>query len=193
MLTDMAGGELGDAGLHWHEIRQMPHGVICNDTPEGTVETLFQVFERNPDMPAMLVYVVEGYGMAYALGQKGTKPIGVGNGPRQPGELTDSVVALVVVFLLATVLPLNMGALALAATFFVGVLGLGLTTKEIFAGFPGDLFVTLVGVTYLFAIAQKNGTVDWLVERAVRLVRGHVAAIPWVMFLIAAALSGALL
>ncbi|MBN9319276.1 MAG: hypothetical protein J0I28_06290, partial [Caulobacterales bacterium] len=100
-----------------------------------------------------------------------------------------SVVALVVVFLLATVLPLNMGALALAATFFIGVLGLGLTTKQIFAGFPGDLFVTLVGVTYLFAIAQKNGTVDWLVERAVRLVRGHVVAIPWMMFLIAAALT----
>jgi hypothetical protein len=60
------------------------------------VETLFQVFERNPDMPAMLVYVVEGYGMAYSLGQKGTKPIGGGTGPRASGELTDSVVALVV-------------------------------------------------------------------------------------------------
>ena len=78
-----------------------------------------------------------------------------------------SVLVLVLVFGLATVLPLNMGALALAATFFVGVLGMGLSTKEIFAGFPGDLFVTLVGVTYLFAVAQKNGTVDWIVERAV--------------------------
>lgn len=100
-----------------------------------------------------------------------------------------SVLGLVVVFGLATVLPLNMGALALAATFFVGVLGLGLSTKEIFAGFPGDLFVTLVGVTYLFAIAQKNGTVDWLVERAVMLVRGNVVAIPWVMFGVAALLT----
>lgn len=100
-----------------------------------------------------------------------------------------SVLVLVVVFGLATVLPLNMGALALAATFFVGVLGMGLTTKQIFAGFPGDLFVTLVGVTYLFAIAQKNGTVDWLVERAVLLVRGNVVAIPWVMFLVAALLT----
>jgi len=100
-----------------------------------------------------------------------------------------SVIALVIVFVMATALPLNMGALALAATFFVGVLGLGLTTKQIFAGFPGDLFVTLVGVTYLFAIAQKNGAVDWLVERAVLLVRGHVIAIPWVMFLVAALLT----
>jgi di/tricarboxylate transporter len=101
-----------------------------------------------------------------------------------------SIVALVAVFLIATVLPLNMGALALAAAFFVGALGMGLTAKQIFAGFPGDLFVTLVGVTWLFAIAQKNGTVDWLVERAVALVRGHTAAIPWVMFAVAALLTG---
>jgi len=100
-----------------------------------------------------------------------------------------SILALIVVFAVATALPLNMGALALAATFFVGILGLGLSTRDVFAGFPGDLFVTLVGVTYLFAIAQKNGTVDWLVERAVLLVRGHVAAIPWVMFLVAALLT----
>ena len=100
-----------------------------------------------------------------------------------------SVLVLVLVFGLATVLPLNMGALALAATFFVGVLGMGLSTKEIFAGFPGDLFVTLVGVTYLFAVAQRNGTVDWIVERAVAGVGGHVAAIPWVMFLVAALLT----
>ena len=34
-------------------------------------------------------------------------------------------------------------------------------------GFPGDLFIILVGVTYLFAIANGNGTVNWLVQAAV--------------------------
>ena len=53
---------------------------------------------------------------------------------------------------------------------------------HIFAGFPGDLFIILVGVTYLFAIANNNGTVDWLVHAAVRAVKGRVALIPWVMF-----------
>lgn len=101
-----------------------------------------------------------------------------------------SALVLVGIFIAGTVLPLNMGALALAGAFLVGVLAMGLTTKEIFQGFPGDLFVTLAGVTYLFAIAQKNGTVDWLVEQAVRMVRGHVWAIPWVMFAIAAVLTG---
>ena len=58
----------------------------------------------------------------------------------------------------------------------------GVSEDDIFAGFPGDLFIILVGVTYLFAIANNNGTVDWLVHAAVRAVGGRVALIPWVMF-----------
>src|SRR5687767_7710753 len=61
---------------------------------------------------------------------------------------------------------------------------------SVLAGFPGDLFVTLVGITYLFAIAQNNGTIDWLVRQAVRSVRGRTVAIPWVMFFVAALLTG---
>ena len=55
--------------------------------------------------------------------------------------------------------------------------------------FPAGLFLTLVGITYLFAIAQNNGTIDWLVQLAVRAVRGRIAAIPWIMFGIAAVLT----
>src|SRR5918992_637799 len=65
----------------------------------------------------------------------------------------------------------------------------GLSADDIFGGFPGNIFVVLVGVTFLFAIAQANGTVDWLVQLAVRSVRGHLAAIPWIMFAVAAILT----
>ncbi|MFH8494746.1 SLC13 family permease [Streptomyces coeruleorubidus] len=99
-----------------------------------------------------------------------------------------SILVLVVVFVIATTRSVNMGALAFAAAFGVGGLVADLDADGIFAGFPGDLFVVLVGVTYLFAIARANGTTDWLVHAAVRLVRGRVALIPWVMF----ALTGAL-
>ncbi|WP_121704013.1 SLC13 family permease [Streptomyces sp. E5N298] len=99
-----------------------------------------------------------------------------------------SILVLVVVFVIATTRSVNMGALAFAAAFGVGTLVADLDADGIFAGFPGDLFVVLVGVTYLFAIARANGTTDWLVHAAVRLVRGRVALIPWVMF----ALTGAL-
>ena len=100
-----------------------------------------------------------------------------------------SIIALVVIFAIATVLPINMGALAFVAAFVVGTLSVGLTTDEILEGFPAELVLTLIGVTYLFAIAQNNGTVDLLVRGAVRMVGGHVAAIPWIMFFVTATLT----
>jgi di/tricarboxylate transporter len=100
-----------------------------------------------------------------------------------------SILVLVVIFVIATTLSVNMGALAFAGAFLVGTLAGGLDTKGIFAGFPGDIFVVLVGVTYLFAIARANGTTDWLVAAAVRLVGGRIALIPWVMFVVTGALT----
>ncbi|MGK5112823.1 MULTISPECIES: SLC13 family permease [unclassified Geodermatophilus] len=100
-----------------------------------------------------------------------------------------TIIALVVIFAIATFLPINMGALAFVAAFVVGTLSVGLTTDEILAGFPAELVLTLIGVTYLFAIAQNNGTVDLLVRGAVKLVGGHVAAIPWIMFFVTAVLT----
>ncbi|WP_216591463.1 SLC13 family permease [Streptomyces brasiliscabiei] len=100
-----------------------------------------------------------------------------------------SILVLAVVFVIATTRSVNMGALAFAAAFGVGELVADLDADGIFAGFPGDLFVVLVGVTYLFAIARANGTTDWLVHASIRLVRGRVALIPWVMFFITGALT----
>jgi di/tricarboxylate transporter len=100
-----------------------------------------------------------------------------------------TIIALIVIFAIATFLPINMGALAFVAAFVVGTLSVGLTTDEILGGFPAELVLTLIGVTYLFAIAQNNGTVDLLVRGAVKLVGGHVAAIPWIMFFVTALLT----
>ena len=63
-----------------------------------------------------------------------------------------------------------------------------------YSGFPVDLFVLLAGVTYLFAIAGSNGTVDRIVEGAAGLVKGRRALIPWVVFVVASlpAMAGAL-
>jgi di/tricarboxylate transporter len=92
-------------------------------------------------------------------------------------------------FVVATILPINMGVLAFVGAFLVGTLVAGQTTSAIIAGFPGGLFLTLVGITFLFAIAQNNGTIDWLVRLAVKAVRGRIAAIPWIMFGISAVLT----
>jgi len=100
-----------------------------------------------------------------------------------------AILALVALFVVGTVLPINMGALGFVAAWLVGMYALDLDEKEIIAGMSGDLILTLVGVTYLFAIAKNNGTVDLIVRGAVRLVGGRVALIPWVMFFVTALLT----
>jgi di/tricarboxylate transporter len=99
-----------------------------------------------------------------------------------------SLLVLVVIFLIGTTMPVNMGVLGIVAAFVVGT-AMGVSEDDMFAGFPGDLFIILVGVTYLFGIASSNGTVNWLVHASVRAVGGRVAAIPWVFFLITAVLT----
>lgn len=100
-----------------------------------------------------------------------------------------SIAGLIVMFVAATALPINMGVLGLAAAFIVGIVFVDMPTAAILAGFPGDLFVTLVGITYLFAIAQKNGTIELLVQYGVWATRGKIAVIPWVMFGLSALLT----
>ena len=100
-----------------------------------------------------------------------------------------SILALVAMFVIATILPVNMGIVAFVGAFLLGTLVADQTTEDIAGGFPVPLFLALVGITYLFAIAQNNGTIDWIVSLAVRAVRGRVAAIPWIMFFLAATLT----
>ncbi len=108
-----------------------------------------------------------------------------------------SIIALVVIFAIATVVPINMGALGFVAAFLIGTIALDLTIDELVGGvegtdavgFPADLVVTLIGVTYLFAIARNNGSVDLIVSTAVRAVGGRVAAVPWVMFAVTGLLT----
>lgn len=100
-----------------------------------------------------------------------------------------AIIALIALFVVGTLLPINMGAIAYVAAWLVGMYALDLSEKEILGGVSGDLVLTLIGVTYLFAIAKNNGTVDLIVRRAVHAVGGRVALIPWVMFGVTALLT----
>jgi di/tricarboxylate transporter len=99
-----------------------------------------------------------------------------------------SIIVLIAVFLVATTMGINMGVLGIVAAFGLGT-ALGVSEDDIFAGFPGDLFVILVGVTLLFGIATMNGTVEWLIQAAVKAVGGRTVLIPWVFFLVTAILT----
>jgi di/tricarboxylate transporter len=96
------------------------------------------------------------------------------------------VAGLILVFLIGTLRPINLGVLALVMSFLVGTAFAGESVKDITSGFPVELFILLVGVTYLFAIAEKNGTVERVVLGSARWVEHRRALIPWVVFVLAA-------
>ncbi|QOD03033.1 SLC13 family permease [Pseudarthrobacter sp. BIM B-2242] len=99
------------------------------------------------------------------------------------------LIILVVMFVVATKWPLNIGVMGLVASFGVGYFMLGMTDKEILADFPANIVITIIGVTYFFSMAQRNGTIDIIVQTCARLVRGKTLLLPWVFFLMAAALT----
>jgi Na+/H+ antiporter NhaD/arsenite permease-like protein len=105
-----------------------------------------------------------------------------------------AVLLLVFIFALATWRNISMGAVAFVAAYFAGVFYFDLTAAEVASGFPGSMFITLLGVTYFFGIGRANGTVGQIVQSVVNAVRGNVVWIPWVFFLLAAGItaSGAL-
>ena len=95
-----------------------------------------------------------------------------------------SLIALVIVLIVSCVSELNVGVLALAAAWIVGVYLAGMRLEEVLATFPVQLFLTLVGVTLLFSQAQLNGTLGKIAQAAVRVCRGNVGLIPIMFFLL---------
>ncbi|RQM35332.1 SLC13 family permease [Rhodococcus ruber] len=100
-----------------------------------------------------------------------------------------SIIALAAIFTVATVTPINMGILAFAGAFIIGGWVSGIPAEDIIDAFPGSTFIIVGGITLLFAIAKANGTIDLVIDRSLRLVRGKRWAILWMMF----ALSGLLM
>ena len=93
-----------------------------------------------------------------------------------------SVAALALAILLSCTTTINVGILSLALALIVGVYLGGMSADTVLAGFPVALFITLVGVTLLFSIAESNGTLSRLTARAVRLCRGPAGVLPIMFF-----------
>ena len=100
-----------------------------------------------------------------------------------------SLGALVLAIVVSCVSEANVGFLAIALAWIVGVYLGGMTLGELVAGFPSQLFLTLAGVTLLFSQAQVNGTLERVAHVAVRLCRGHRGVIPMMFFVLTLAIS----
>ena len=100
-----------------------------------------------------------------------------------------SVLAFATAILISCISRINVGFLSIAFAFIIGVLLGGMSVAELIAGFPGSLFLTLLGVTLFFSQAKVNGTLDAITRRSVKLARGNIGMIPLIFFVLAAALS----
>src|SRR5687767_10597638 len=100
-----------------------------------------------------------------------------------------SLIALLVAIALSMASKLNVGVLAMAFAWLIGTYVADWRVEQVAAGFPSSLFLTLTGVTLLFALAESNGTLERVAHRAVGLARGKTRLIPILLFLIAFLLS----
>ncbi|HET7291520.1 MAG TPA: SLC13 family permease [Vicinamibacteria bacterium] len=100
-----------------------------------------------------------------------------------------SLVALLVAIALSFSARVNVGIAALALAFGLGLGVPGLRADAVAAAFPSSLFVTLLGVTLLFAATESNGTLAHAAGQAVRLVRGNARPAPWLLFAVAFVVS----
>jgi len=100
-----------------------------------------------------------------------------------------AILGLLVIFVLGTILPINIGVLGLAAAFIVGFFMYELSLHEIIGVFPVELFIIIVGITYLFTMIQKSGAIDLLAEAGLKWVKGQVGFIPWLMFVLSFVLA----
>ncbi len=112
---------------------------------------------------------------------------GPGAGVLSPAAL--SLAALLLAIALSFSTRINVGIPALAFAWLLGTAAMGGKPETVAAAFPSSLFLTLLGVTLLFAAAEANGSLERMAERAVRLARGDRRVVPVVLFAIAFAAS----
>lgn len=99
-----------------------------------------------------------------------------------------SLLVLVAAIVLAFVCKVNTGLVAMSAALILGRCA-GVADKVLLKSFDSNLFLMLLGVMYLFCIAQENKTLDLLAKKAITLCRGNVKLFPIIMFVVAAVLS----
>jgi hypothetical protein len=95
-----------------------------------------------------------------------------------------SMVALAIVIISCINEDLNVGFLSIGFAIIVGGIWGGLTGAKVMESFPLSLFMILVGVTFMFGMAQTNGTMEKLTSYSVRLCKGNTALIPLIVYVL---------
>lgn len=90
-----------------------------------------------------------------------------------------AIVLLVVVFAISLWRDINLGLVAIPASFVLALIA-GIPQKRVFAAFPTDLVLLILGVMYLWNLVRDSGLADLIVYRAVSVARGRPWLLPWI-------------
>lgn len=96
-----------------------------------------------------------------------------------------SILALVILVGISCVNEdLNVGFLGIAFGIIVGGIFAGTPASKVMNAFPLSLFMILVGVTFLFGMAQTNGTMEKLTAYSIRACKGNTALVPIIIYIL---------
>ncbi len=96
-----------------------------------------------------------------------------------------SILALVILVGISCVNEdLNVGFLGIAFGIIVGGVFAGTPASKVMNAFPLSLFMILVGVTFLFGMAQTNGTMEKLTAYSIRACKGNTALVPIIIYIL---------
>ena len=97
-----------------------------------------------------------------------------------------SILALVILVGISCVNEdLNVGFLGIAFGIIVGGVFAGTPATKVMNAFPLSLFMILVAVTFLFGMAQTNGTMEKLTAYSIRACKGNTALVPIIIYILA--------
>lgn len=85
----------------------------------------------------------------------------------------------------------NCGVVAMAAAYVLGVFCLGMKATDIYAkGWPMSVFFIALSTTFLFAVANVNGTIEVMAKNIAYFAHGSARLLPIVFFVGGAIISG---
>lgn len=99
-----------------------------------------------------------------------------------------SLVFLAAAIAIGCILNKNTGVISIALALVLARIA-GISDKTVIGYFNNSLFIMLLGVMFLFCIAQNNHTLELLARKAIKLCRGKVKLIPVVLFVLGAVIS----
>lgn len=102
-----------------------------------------------------------------------------------------SLIALIIVIVISCITTRNIGIMALGVALVIGHYLGGMSVDDILKGYPTSLFIMLAGTTFLFAIAQTNGTLEKVTKYIIKGIKGKVVLLPILLFFIALVIGAA--